>query len=155
LDNQDESLQQDTDEEKSEHQREKVSKKRKYTKNLDNPRWKNNGKNNKSDLGETLESVSVSESEESIAVQPTTSKAKNTTTRKKFDKKKPKTTTPIIKNPSYKYNTRKSRRIKEKNYNINDAVNEKSIEKNADEQHLKNNCKYNLRSHKKEPDKDQ
>ena len=30
-----------------------------------------------------------------------------------------------------------------------------SMEKNADEQHLKNNPKYNLRSHKKEPDKDQ
>jgi hypothetical protein len=100
----------------------------------------NNGKNNKnkeSDLSETLESPSVSESKESTAVQPTTSKAKNTTTRKKFHKKKPKKTKPIIKNPIYKYNTRKSRRIKEKYYNTNDAVNEKSIEKNADEQHLK------------------
>ena len=114
----------DTNEEESQHQEEEICKKRKYTKNLDNPRWKNK-KNNQSDASETFGGI-------------------------KRHKEKP-----IIKNPSYHYKTRRSKRIKEKNYNTSDVENGKSMEKNADEQHLKNNCKYNLRSHKKEPDKDQ
>ena len=49
----------------------------------------------------------------------------------------------------------RSRQKKNDNINKTNELNsEKPMEKNDDEQHLKNNCKYNLRSRKKEPDKD-
>lgn len=169
---------------------EKPNKKRKYTKNMSNPRWQKKIMENKtSTSNEKSDNETTAENESDKSQEPhSTSKGKQKQKTKKSKKLRNKTNEitketrrseikakndknkinkknePKIKDQNLKQKrTREIKEIKDskdnpqmdQNNDINGINNNESLEKNIDEQHLKNNCKYNLRSKKKPPDKDQ
>ena len=153
-------------------------KKRKYVKNLKNPRW-NKKKSTGSECEPTTSETSEDESSEATNNSSTDTNIEtedeSPEIKKSYQRNKSKSNSKIeIKKINQKRNINKqvneqislknsprrnqnfhyTRSRQKKNDNINktnELNSEKSMEKNDDEQHLKNNCKYNLRSRKKNP----